>query len=352
MRLTASILAAFGSTCTRAPAPPIYGVELHFSGTVPDALTVAGRLADRRFTITDPAALAKVRVSWSTATALGSETYADELVTTLERAGFAVQEGDPTIIGPGPADVRRISLVYVKLQVDDLEKVAQVDLNGTWFHPIRPGRAVVSCACTFPIVPVVLTNAAVSDTPPDEPLLVDVVASEPRLAVIRDEGSARARVVAPGDFLADGREIVDIAEDGVLLDDGAAVSRFEVVRPKAKVALTGSVQAGPDGYRVAWSALRPYLTPNTARLLGAALPSRGSDGAVTGVRLSAIQRGELPAALGFENGDVVHQAGDVQVRGVEDFPAVVRALEQPGELCVRVSRRGEPIRLCYTLHGD
>ena len=333
----------------RKPEPPPE-VDLAARGSAADVLRLLDLLVDRQFVLDDADGLARVRVKWDTENPRSPDAYADTLLWAMERAGFTVGSGDAVRIGPPPAGLDRLSIVTVDLPVDGLESLMTVDLGETRVRHVETDTIDVACACAFPIVPVIVTDAAGRRPPPEVPLLVDIVASDPRLAVIRDVASSRARVVEVGDLLHDFAQIIEITDEEVLLDDGTSVSRFEGPRPPDPLAPPkGMVHVTADGYRVRRDLLDPYL--DDPRGLGRARPWPDIDGRVDGVRLLDLRDDQLPALLGLVNGDLVHQVGDVQVRGPQDFEAVVRELRTRKELCVKLTRGKGPMQLCYTFEG-
>ncbi len=80
---------------------------------------------------------------------------------------------------------------------------------------------------------------------------------------------------------------------------------------------------------------------------GRALPHRGPDGEIDGVRLTGMTRASVGAALGLRNGDVVHTVNGLAVASPENGVALYAMVSAGQRVEASVTRRGEPITLVW-----
>ncbi|MEO0603074.1 MAG: hypothetical protein AAF211_16665, partial [Myxococcota bacterium] len=80
-----------------------------------------------------------------------------------------------------------------------------------------------------------------------------------------------------------------------------------------------------------------------------ALIHRGVDGEIDGFRLSGIRSSSLAARLHLENGDIVHAVDGQPLAEIVTGSEVLTRLGETGSVCMSVTRRREPLQICYHL---
>ncbi len=76
-----------------------------------------------------------------------------------------------------------------------------------------------------------------------------------------------------------------------------------------------------------------------------ALPHRGDDGRVDGLRLIGVRGGSLLAELGVENGDVIHAVNGYPLTSTESAMQAYEDLSDATSFRLQLSRRGTPVEL-------
>jgi type II secretory pathway component PulC len=136
------------------------------------------------------------------------------------------------------------------------------------------------------------------------------------LAAIEDQHARKQRVVRAGDALGGAATVVRIERRRIVIQNGAT---------REELALDDAAEL----------ARTPTSTSTAAPLAMQATP-RLEQGQVTGVRLSAIERGSVFDEIGIREGDTVTQVNGVVATNQQDSEAVLRELTEASELAVNV----------------
>lgn len=184
-------------------------------------------------------------------------------------------------------------------------------------------------------------------------LVSTLVAADPRdsfAAFRQGDGTRLARIGGA----VEGGAIARIGWRAVLVEnpDGSACTlslfgprvpappRRTVTAPAAEAAVAGVQRLGEDSVAVDRAVVdRLMESPAELARLARVLPKE-VDGRLVGFQLVGIRRGGLLAALGLQNGDVVHQVNDVELTSPD---VVLRAVGQIGST--------DRFRVVLTRHG-
>ncbi|MBX2801000.1 MAG: hypothetical protein KTR31_25195 [Myxococcales bacterium] len=193
--------------------------------------------------------------------------------------------------------------------------------------------------------------------------LLGTVLAEPAalsVAMIRSEEESLMRSYGVGDALMD-RTVVDIADGRVTLrrQDGGeeflevsdAVSDAPApstpARPRAGGANQGVESLGEDRYRVT-EAVRSQMNMAGLSAMGRLMPHMPG-GEFGGFKVSALRRGRLGDQLGLKNGDVLHAVNGTKLDSADVATQAFDSLRAERDFCLGVTRRGEPVELCYEM---
>jgi hypothetical protein len=92
-----------------------------------------------------------------------------------------------------------------------------------------------------------------------------------------------------------------------------------------------------------WRALRADMAQLATQVR--AIPHRGADGEVDGLRLAAIRHGSLPSRLGFRNGDIVKTVNGHPLADTSAALDAWQAAAGETRFTFEIERRGEPVAL-------
>lgn len=176
-------------------------------------------------------------------------------------------------------------------------------------------------------------------------------------AVILSEGEPTSRTYRIGQALGpyqvvsiERRQVTLEGLDGALrvltLDDSADRSTGAATQPQEP---TEAIQElGPGRYQLPQAMLEGYLAdPGALAKLAQASPHRDSAGQIDGYSLRGIRRDSLLSQLGLRSGDVIRSADGVALDSASAVVGLVQGLSGRSELCLEVSRRRQPVELCY-----
>lgn len=130
----------------------------------------------------------------------------------------------------------------------------------------------------------------------------------------------------------DGRTVVDVQREGVLLRRGDLFCRVGTVAPDV-VRLPERKIARAEASRIFEKVSNMRRSP--------LLPEKGSDGIVRG-RLHGIRPGEGLALFGFENGDLFQSVNGFDISAPDKALEAYARLRTADHFVLRVIRRGVP----------
>jgi general secretion pathway protein C len=119
--------------------------------------------------------------------------------------------------------------------------------------------------------------------------------------------------------------------------------------PAAPADLAATVAAGiarvdESSFLIARSAVAQALANPTSIARGARIqPTRN------GLRLYAIRSSSVFAALGLQNGDVVHAVNGLEITSLEKGLEMFTRVRESNSLSVAITRRGKPVTLSYSI---
>ena len=129
----------------------------------------------------------------------------------------------------------------------------------------------------------------------------------------------------------------------------------EMVRSAASLSVTadtaveGSWSVISRGPGVSELHLVGGLDALTGEPLGRAALFLAADGTVEGFRLSDLAEGSLPDALGFQNGDIVHDVNGLRVDTMGRGREALELMKASDELTFRVARGSQLLNLRVSL---
>lgn len=115
----------------------------------------------------------------------------------------------------------------------------------------------------------------------------------------------------------------------------------------APAPLAGVVQLGPTEFQVDRALLERWLDVDPARAVRV-IPSY-RHGVFHGLKLYAIRRGSLPAALGMQNGDTIVTVNGARLDSPEQALAAFAATRHRRQIDLELMRGGEVVVLHYAI---
>lgn len=179
-------------------------------------------------------------------------------------------------------------------------------------------------------------------------------------AFILEEGKQSAYPYGIGQKVLDA-EILEIQEDRIRVRRGSGNEEWLTLSDEEPKKATSSKSTEPAGdgevekiseneFTVERSMLEKHLDDlEGLSRMGRALLHRGPDGEFDGYRLSAIRRGSLPDKLGIRNGDIIHSVNGMDLNSVQGAMQALNALQSENSLDFKVTRRGQPVDLKYSV---
>lgn len=204
-------------------------------------------------------------------------------------------------------------------QVDarQFEARHQVD-DGGGGRRVIVERNLFRVSTRLPAAPVVTEAAPEVEELAPTRLPLRLLGTAGPLAAIEEQHARKRRVVRAGDALGGAATVVRIERRRIVIQNGATREEL-ALDDTAELARTPS----------------PTSTPIAAVPAIQATP-RLEQGQVTGVRLSAIERGSVFDEIGIREGDTVTQVNGVVATNQQDSEAVLRELTEASELAVNV----------------
>ncbi len=203
---------------------------------------------------------------------------------------------------------------------------------------------------------------AVSKPPSDFVLLGTIVGEGRRsYAILQQSKTQEQGLYQRGDALSDDARVGAIHRNRVVIHRQDILETLEVsFSPEEGVAVPASIPAAPaDGEGARSVSKNRYVldrrevteaTENLPKLLTQArVVPHFKDGNPDGFRIFSIRKDSLYAKIGLQNGDVVHQVNDIQIKDPQNFLQVFEQLKGESNITVDLVRNNKKETLAYEI---